>query len=282
MLRCRGFVHDDFAKQGNMATYVLQVLGTVGIIETIVEFSYAIVKLEDFTPFEKTFFLVSGTFEMAGELFVLWRMVKTMLSKDNAPEACDVAKSYVKDPIHIYAFSPWQGEDGYDDDLEEGAGYGIILALLPTLFWWLILIVMIFAAGFASQGDETIMLALAIVSFFSCLYTLGIVGAMRLFKLAVPTYLTAGYAMLPWLYSVQKVFEVYLLISRGDRLAADELGVSLILFQLVELTSCAVIVGKYALVQFFKRKEARTAQQSVDTEQEVSQETKAGADAVIA
>lgn len=119
-----------------MATYVLQVLGTVGIIETIVEFSYAVVKINDFTPFEKVFFLVSGTFEMVGELFVLCCMVKTMLGKDDAPEACEVAKNYVKDPIHIYAFSPWEGEDGYDNDLEEGVGVAIILALAPTLFWW--------------------------------------------------------------------------------------------------------------------------------------------------
>lgn len=54
-----------------MATFALQLLGSAGIVETVVEFPYALVNLKDFTPFERVFFLFSGSAEMLGELIVL-------------------------------------------------------------------------------------------------------------------------------------------------------------------------------------------------------------------
>lgn len=230
-----------------MATCALQVLGTAGIVETIVEFSYALVNLEDFTPFERLFFLVSGGAEVIGEMTVLSWMIKMMIKKDNAADACRVAKDYVRDPIHIWCFSPWWEEPGYDFDLEDGAVRALALSLLPTLFWWVVLAIMVFVSGFESDGDGEIMLALSAVSLgFSLFFAVSLCCSL----LDYPN----GYPFYACLYSVQKVFEVYFLLSRRERLATSELGVLLFVFQLVELVSCALIVGKFILAKYFESK----------------------------
>lgn len=226
-----------------MTTHLVQVLGAAGIVETIVEFSYALVNLEEFTSFERVFFLVSGSAEMAGEVTVLWWMTKRMLKKDNVADACKVAKDYVRDPMHIWCFSPWWEEEGYDFDLEDGAVRALALSLLPSLFWWVILSIMVFGSGFESDGDGDVMLVLfaASLGFF-----LSFVVCLLLVLLVYPN----GYPFYSCLYSMQKIFEIYLLLSRRERLASDVLGVLLICFQLLELVSCALVVGKFITVKY--------------------------------
>lgn len=58
---------------------------------------------------------------------------------------------------------------------------------------------------------------------------------------------------------MQKVFEVYLLLSRRDRLASGDLGMSLIIFQLLELLSCVLIGGIFMLVKCMERKARRSS-----------------------
>lgn len=53
------------------------------------------------------------------------------------------------------------------------------------------------------------------------------------------------------IYSVEKVFEVVLLLSRNDRLASEPLSQALIVFQLLELTSIASILYVLAIDFFF-------------------------------
>ena len=228
---------------------LLQALGKVRLIGTLVTSGYALVKLE-FTPFESAFFVVSGLFEMVGVLCILAFMRKAILGQDNAPAALERAKKYLYDPIHIYAYSPWEGEEEYDDELETGARVAIILSSAPAVFWWLALAIMVCCAAFVSDGDDHIVGVLAAVSFCSCFATV-VLGGLSFAGIWLPRYLTEGHAVLPYLYSVQKVFGVYLLLSQHDRLASDELGVSVILFQLQGLVACAWIVFKYQILLYF-------------------------------
>ena len=251
---------------------VLQALGRVGLIGTLVEFLYALINLEDFTPFERAFFVASGTFEMVGVLCILAFMRKAILRQNNAPVAWELVKKYVNDPILTLANSLWGCEEGYDDELETGARFAIISSSAPVVFWWLALTIMVFGAGFVGDGDDHIMGVLAAVSF--CIF-LGfvVVGSLCMAGIRLPRYLTEGHAVLPYLYSVQKVFGLYLCLSRKDRLPSDELGKALIGFQLERLVVCAVNVVKYQLVLFFDRKNAREPQpasQQIEPSQQVA------------
>lgn len=228
-----------------MATFTLQVLGSAGIVETLVEFLYALVNLRDFTTFERLFFLVSGSAEMIGEVIVLGYMARRMLELDNAADAFNVAKDYVKDPIQIVCSSLWRQEEEFNDDLEEGAYLAVFFTFWPTLFWWSVLAIMVFGEGFESDGDDEIMLALSIVSAcsFFCFCTWLCTSWLDNIN---------EYPFMVCVYSVQKVFEVYILLSRRERLASGALAVLLIIFQLVELLFCTFIVGKYVLVKYFE------------------------------
>lgn len=173
-----------------------------------------------------------------------------MLKSDSTAEACSVAKDYVRDPIHILCFSPWQDEQEYDADLDNGVSLAVVLTILPTLFWWLVVAIMVFGTGFESDRDREITLALSIVS-----YSLFLIFCIS-FRTVMLDY-PNDYPFLACLYSIQKVFEVYLLRSRRGRLASGELGVMLIVFQLVELLPYALIVGKYVLVKYFDHRRTK-------------------------
>lgn len=219
-----------------MATFV-QVVGIAGIAETLVEFSYALANLKDFTPFEYVFFLVSGSVEMFTVLIVMGIMARTMLKKNNIADACRVAKYYLRDPIHVICFPPWREEEGYDADLEAGAFIAIFYPFWPTFSWWLVLT---FGTGFKSDGDRDLMLTLSVVSLCSLLLFL---------VTCIPSGWddVAKYPLLASFYSVPKVFELYLLASRQERLASSKLGVMLIYLQVLEVLSCAFIVSRYIL-----------------------------------
>lgn len=122
----------------------------------------------------------------------------------------------------------------------------------PTPVIGFVLTVMRGAYGFHSAGDEEIMNVLSMVSFL----VFGVVAAYSLYLFYNREYLV-GFAhdivirSDPWstlllrittiggaiIYAVEKVFELYLLLSRSDRLMKDTLSSALIVFQAVELTA---------------------------------------------
>lgn len=229
-----------------------QVLGAAGIVETVVEISYVIVNYAVFTPFERKLFVVSGIAEMVGEVVFVGYMIESVLKKDarGRADACTVAKHFARDPLHVYGFSPWgrrgnlpENEPGFDRVLNGSAAFGLVLAFLPTSFWWAILAFAVFGQGFESDGDGSIMLVLSFVSL--CMFL--VFSVKVIFDIEV-LHVFATYPTLACLYSVQKVFEVYLLISRRERLASTWLGDALIVFQLTELLSCVLVVGKFVLL----------------------------------
>lgn len=231
-----------------------QILGAAGIVETFVEISYAIINYADFTPFERKLFFVSGIAETIGEVIFVGYMIESVLKKDirrSASDACTAATNFTRDPLHVYGFSPWgrrnnmpQNEPGFDKELNGSAAFGLVLAFFPSLCWWAIFPFAVFTDGFKSAGDYSVMLALSITSF--CMFIVFSVKVM--FDVEV-FHVFATYPTLACLYSVQKVFEVYLLLARHDRLANTELGEALLVLQLVEILSCALVVGKYVIVQ---------------------------------
>lgn len=238
-----------------MASALFQVLGTAGIVESVVEFSYAIMNSENFTPFERIFFLVSGSAEMVGEATLLFFMVRRMLKKDSAGNACRVGRSYLRDPMHVWSFSPWWEEEGYDFDLEDNAVRALILSLLPTLFWWVVLAILTLGLGFESEGDGRVMLALSSVSL--CFFV-AFSASVCFSLLDYPN----GYPVYACLYAVPKVFEVYLLETRRERLImSDEgkLGLPLFILQLLGLLSCLLVVGKFLVTRCHYFERAKTS-----------------------
>lgn len=239
----------------DMASAVLQVLGTAGIVESVVEFAYAIMNSENFTPFESVFFSVSGGAEILGEATLLFFMVRRMLKKDSAGSACRVGRHYLRDPIHIWCFSPWWEEEGYDFDLEDNAVRALILSLMPTLFWWVVLAILTLGMGFQSDGDFNVMLILSSVSL--CFFV-SFSASLCFSLLDYPN----GYPVYASLYAVPKVFEVYLLETRRERLIMSDggkLGLPLLILQLLGLLSCLLVVGKFAVTRCHYFERAKTS-----------------------
>lgn len=153
----------------------------------------------------------------------------------------------------------------------------LVLTFSPTLVFGFVLVVLRSFCHFKSPGDEGVMWSLTVVSimaFFSLLFFVLYLlrRGIRLPSLTLDdrnAYIVldeAGErgdaACLKWtlrfaviggalIYSIEKVYELFLLMWRSDRLAPGALGQSLIVFQMVELVSVANIVYYFLLDHFF-------------------------------
>lgn len=146
----------------------------------------------------------------------------------------------------------------------------------PTLAFGVGLVISRGVYDFQSPGDEAVMFSLAAISlvalaafgaFVWCVCLLGRETLCRKGELLLRGDSSSDLVffndkfirgLLRWavaggavIYSVEKLFEVYLLISRSDRLVTDALAESLVVFQLIELVSVVSIVYLIVLDYYF-------------------------------
>lgn len=148
----------------------------------------------------------------------------------------------------------------------------LVVTFAPTLVFGFILVVLRGLYGFESDGDEGVMTTLTVTSFVALSVTVAFVAYARSslqrlwlsLNLYTPpeAYQRLGKDDLKWtlrwtvvggalVYSVEKLFEVFLLVSRSGRLASDTLEQALIVFQLIELVSVGCIVYYFLLDSIF-------------------------------
>lgn len=217
----------------------LQLLGTVGLVETVVEFTYVVTNRENFTPFEEIFFLASGCIEMLGEvIFLVAGIWECFRQRD-----CEGSRALVKDPIHNIASGVL---DGNVDNYNVLSLFAIWVSVLSLPIWasfW-----PAWGRLFDGDGDEVLRFALSTCS----LYLVGIMliqgyrgydssaDRTSLFK----TYATGKSGATVFVaYAMEKTFEVYILLSDLDRLCPGDLGKALVGFQLTEILSVALILA---------------------------------------
>ncbi|CAM9721959.1 unnamed protein product, partial [Ectocarpus fasciculatus] len=114
--------------------FAVQLFGTMGLIETVVEFSYAITNRENFTTFEEVFFLTSGSIEMLGEVaFLLMGIGVFFRKKDRAG-----FKALLKDPVHNLARGIFEGaaEKKLQGEAYDECSCLAVMVSILSLFVW--------------------------------------------------------------------------------------------------------------------------------------------------
>lgn len=211
----------------------IQVLGTAGLVETVVEFTYVVTNRESFTPFEEVFFLTSGSIEMLGEVLFLMVGLYIFLGEKD----CNRAKALLRDPVHNcarVAFDEAADTDtakGFEDDYYRGSAFAIVISVLSLPVWatfW-----PVWGSLFDGDGDGGLRLALSICSLALC--------CTLLFLACKGKEDPAVYVVFV-MYAMEKVFEVYILLSDLERLCPGDLGKALVAFELTEILSVAYIV----------------------------------------
>jgi len=225
-----------------------QVLGLCGLAGTIVEFIYVWTNTDKFTNFEGVFFLMTGTFEMLGEVIYVARCLIFTLTNWTFPVK-SVAETLAKDPIHIAVLLNDRVRAGiygknqqeleawkYEEAAVECSLSSIVISTLPMLPWALFFPVW----GPRFDGDECPRLALSIFS----------LGLIVLQVLAARTS-SDWTRLIPLMslcavYTAGKVVEMYVILSHADRLIKSDLGWWLVGLQVTEVLSIVFYYGRIA------------------------------------
>lgn len=214
---------------------VLQVLGTFGLIETVVEFTYVLTNRDNFTTFEEVFFLTSGCIEMLGEVvFLLVGITIFFQDKD-----CKGVRALVQDPVHNLAKAIFDEAAKNESETNgEYVGWSLIAIFISVLslpvwatFW------PVWGGSFDGDGDDGLRLALSICSL--ALIYIWILISCKEREIS----LDQGLYVLFIMYAIEKVFEEYILLSDLERLCPGDLGKALVAFQLAEIMSVAFILA---------------------------------------
>eukprot|EP00752_Nemacystus_decipiens_P017763 g15926.t1 len=104
------------------STIALDLIGSLSLVETLLEFIYVIRSRSKFTPFERLFFMAAGISEMAGEVLLLIIMVAWLHQKrisgirKKDPLSRAAAQDHLgrlsKDPIHRLIVAPMKNFKG--------------------------------------------------------------------------------------------------------------------------------------------------------------------------
>ncbi|CAM9560406.1 unnamed protein product [Pylaiella littoralis] len=117
----------------------IQVFGTAGLIETVVQFAYVLTNMENFTAFEQLFFLTSGCFEMAGEAIFLLASLWFFMRDSKAWKRGGGLSFLARDPIHCMAASSFEAASGEVNEAREDYArwsfFGVLLSVLPFTAW---------------------------------------------------------------------------------------------------------------------------------------------------
>lgn len=226
---------------------MLQAFGTAGLIETVVEFTYVLTNRDNFTEFEKVFFIASGSCEMAGELLFLFGGCWMLRKASSATLRTDYIKMLARDPIHNMA--GYSVKTNAREEFEQAKYFNLswiaVGVSVFSFFCWAIGYPL-WCTSFDGDGDQDLRVALSVVSAVSLVccalayYTIIIRKAFGSRFLRTHVLLST----FPVLYAIEKVFEVYILLSDLDRLCPGDLGTSLVVLQMLEIASVLVILGR--------------------------------------
>ncbi|CAN0092693.1 unnamed protein product [Scytosiphon promiscuus] len=223
--------------QAAMSEHVATVLGAIGLAETITEFVYALALRKSFTPFESIFFLTGGSFELVGELVaVALGMRYVWQANYGSEDFVDNMGVVLKDPIHNLAY-PHRDAGVIVTALLAASSVGVMISNVPVLLW-----ATFFPVWGDFSGDVGVRLLLSIVSSLCMSSQFLLQVACKRRGEEIPFWMRTCIFCLK--YSLGKGVEVYLLISKSNRLAPDELGKALITFQMIELLSVAVVIAR--------------------------------------
>lgn len=220
----------------------MQTFGTIGLIETIVEFTYVWTNEESFTEFEKVFFIATGSCEMAGEIMFLLVGFALLRDAPSRTSRCHYWKMLVKDPIHAVAgYKPMSdpSEERYQMAYAGNCFNALWISTIPMFCWatyypiW----------GHAFRGDLLFRLTLCGTCSILALITIALFVWRRQWW-GINDLSSQLVALVPIYYVLQKIFEVCLLLVHHDRLCPSDLGNALLMFQVTEILSVPVFYSR--------------------------------------
>lgn len=221
---------------------IIQVFGAAGLIETVVQFTYALTNRENFTAFEEWYFLTSGCCEVAGEaVFLVAGLWLVARNPDPSKRGVGLS-SLAKDPVHCMAGSSFEATSGKVNEANENYArlsfLGVLLSVLSFLAWasfWAV-----WGDDFDGDGDEGVRWALSI-----CALALTIIFLACWLWRKDESYYMLGTVMI--MYAAGKGFQVYILATDLERMSPSDLGASLIILQAIEILSMAIVLGSIVM-----------------------------------
>ncbi|CAN0089861.1 unnamed protein product [Ascophyllum nodosum] len=218
----------------------LQVFGAVALAQTAVGFAYAMENTEAFTNFEKVFFLLHSSMEVAAEALFLLMTLTTLYAEerccncmiDGGEDLMEGIKSWTRDALHnAVSRDAVMGVN----DFSAPAFFALLLSLLSVVLWATFYPVW----GFSSEGEsEDVRLALSIAS-AACV---AIVLLMPLFCIRNDRLDRYVNNSIYFAFGVEKVFVLYFLLADVERLCAGPLGRTFVALLLLEIFSICVIL----------------------------------------
>lgn len=238
-----------------------QVLGMAGLAESVFEVVYVFTKWgpDALRPFEAFFFALLAITESLGEFSVLVAVVYLMCCSgkvrlEHEPgkrieQFGEVVQVLVRDPIHNLADSATSifsvtGSGLYYRALYlaivVSGGTPVLLWLSFVPIWWL------------SGGDDRLLKWGICISM---LMLVGLFSAVFFALLCCRHPAKTRFVVFQYVvyYSFNKFVAIYLLFSRGDRLAGDNVGQALRALQVAELMSAMIILWRILSDDHFGR-----------------------------
>lgn len=224
---------------------VVQVSGTCGLAGTFAEFIYAVTNKDSFTNFEETFFLTAGFFDMLGELVFLFFGLLLFCANAELNFPVKILTVFTRDPVHNIAWTKTRvrfesDERSWEVVLILVSTLEIVVSALSMLPW--ALFVPVWFRSF--EGDKGVRLALSIFSLVLLFLFPVIVSFMHFDHKVLPEFLSLFW--LCGIHVMEKVFEVYIMLSNAHRLIAGYLGWTVVGFLVIDITSVALIVVRFA------------------------------------
>lgn len=228
-----------------MGNIVMQALGTCGLAASIMEFIYVWTNRDSFTNFEEVFFLTAGSLEMLGEVVFL---ISGLIIASKNSWSVEILKTLIQDPVHILASAgggilSGDGAETVDEDIFLCSDWAFVISLLSALPWAVFFPV--WGPSFEEQGRLRLALSissLVLLLFPSLIICFGEMISLEIKKRAMN--IISSFCLCA-LYAMEKVFEVFIILSEADRLMADDLGWWLVGFQVIEIFSVALFFGRF-------------------------------------
>lgn len=224
---------------------VIQVSGMCGLAGTFAEFIYAVTNKDSFTNFEEVFFLTAGFFDVLGEFVFLFIGLLLFCANAEVNFPVRILTVFTRDPVHNIAWIKTRVRFGSDERSWEVvillvATLEIIVSALSVLPW-----AVFFPVWFRSfEGDKGVRLALSISSLVLLILFPVIVYSMRFDHKVLSEFLSLFW--LCGMHIMEKVFEVYIVLSNARRLITGVLGWCMVGCLVIDIISVVLILVRFA------------------------------------
>lgn len=231
------------ASRNEMWDLLNQLFGISGLVATILEFIYINTNANSFTAFEYLFFWCVSLTEMGGETYLLVVGLWLLRSFSCSPK---LLTAMIKDPVHILAGAKFtESVSDEENELTKMALGALFMSWVSVYFW--VIFWPVWDRRFT--GDEGLRFALSVVSLVLVLSLLCIrylTGSPFIRGITHQDYSSTKFnlfvSIISLIYSMEKVFEVYILLSNKERLITGIVGEMLVGLQAAEIFSLATFL----------------------------------------